>query len=262
MIRVAVIGCGNIGTILAKAIDEGVVGAAVLVALYDVEAKRCRVLASRLRRQSPRIVEGLEELLSTGPHVVVEAASQEAVRQYGPRVLEAGADLVALSVGALMDEALRRRLAEAARRHGRRVYVPSGALAGLDAVYALSLDEIRRVRLVTRKPPRSLGLPEEPPGPVTLYRGPAGEAVKRFPANVNVAAALSLAAGREAEVEVVADPGVEQNIHEVYVDAEASRLYVRVENRPSPSNPRTSLLAALSAIALLRRLADEAIWIL
>ncbi len=235
---------------------------AVLTALYDVEQGRCRRLAESLRRQRPMVAETLEGLLSAGPDVVVEAASQEAVKQYGLRVLEAGADLVVLSVGALMDEGLRSRLVEAARRRGHRIYVPSGAIAGLDAVYALSLDEIRSVRLVTRKPPRSLGLAEEPRRPVTLYRGPAGEAVKRFPANVNVAAALSLAAGREAEVEVIADPGATENIHEVYVDSEASRLAVRVENRPSPRNPRTSYLAALSAVALLKRLADEALWVL
>ncbi|ABM80534.1 Archaeal DUF108 domain protein [Hyperthermus butylicus DSM 5456] len=251
--------------------DEGVVENAELVALYDVARERCEKLASELKRFKPRIASCFEELLGSKPDVVVEAASQQAVREYGLRVLESGADLIVLSVGALMDRDLLAKLVEAARRKRRHIYTPSGAIAGLDAVYALSLNGIRSVRLVTRKPPRALkdapyvrekGINlDETREPTTIYVGPASEAVKYFPANVNVAAALSLAAKKEATVEIVADPTVERNIHEIHVDSEASKLTIRVENTPSPMNPRTSYLAALSAIALLKRLADERLWI-
>jgi aspartate dehydrogenase len=142
------------------------------------------------------------------PDVVIEAASQQAVREYGLRVLEAGCDLIVMSVGALMDKKLLEQLMDMARRTRRRIYIPSGAIAGLEAVYALSLNGIREVRLRTRKPPKSLA--DAPyvkekginldniKEPTKIYEGPAGEAVKYFPANVNVAAALSLAAKREA----------------------------------------------------------------
>lgn len=267
----AVIGCGNIGSVLVKAVDEGVVENADVVGLYDIYPDKCRRLASQLKRLRPAVVPTFEQLLKLSPDVVVEAASQQAVREYGLRVLEAGSDLVVLSVGALMDRELLSKLMGMARRTRRHIYIPSGAIAGLDAIYALSLDKIESVKLVTRKPPKSLadapyvkekGVDlENLRQPTKIYEGPAGEAVKHFPANVNVAAALSLAAKREATVEIVADPTINRNIHEIHVDSEASKITIVVENVPSPMNPRTSYLAALSAIALLKRLADERLWI-
>ncbi len=223
-----------------------------VVALYDVVRERCE----RLTRFAPDalIAGSLEELLAAKPDIVVEAASQEAVRQYGPTVLERGLTLVVLSVGALLDEETLKRLEEAARRGGGRVYAPTGAIAGLDAVRAMRHAGIEKVTLRTRKNPRSLGV--EVDHETILYRGPAREAVKRYPFNVNVAAALALAAGVEPEVEIIADPAVDRNIHEIVVESKASRLTVRVENVPSPENPKTSYLAALSCIELLRRLAS------
>ncbi len=139
-------------------------------------------------------------------------------------------------------------------RGGGRVYAPTGAIAGLDAVRAMRHAGIDRVVLRTRKNPRSLGVDVD--RETLLFRGPAREAVKRYPFNVNVAAALALAAGVEPEVEIVADPRVDRNIHEVIVESSASRLTLRVENIPSPQNPKTSYLAALSCIELLRRIAS------
>ncbi len=208
-----------------------------------------------MERQKPLVVGSIDQLLSTRPHIVVEAASQEAVKTLGPRVLEAGATLVVLSVGALLDPEARERLLEASRRSGSPIYVPSGAIAGLDAVRALRLAGIERLILRTRKPPRALGV--EASQPKLLFRGPASEAVKRFPANINVAAALTLAAGVEPMVEIVADPGAERNTHEIIVESPASRLRILVENVPSPDNPKTSYLASLSAVSLLKSLAER-----
>ena len=248
--RLAVIGCGAIGSEIVRAIREGVVRAH-LVALMDLEPRRCEGLA---RGSNALVTTSLDALLATSPDVVVEAASQEAVRAYGPRILEAGKTLVVLSVGALLDRDTLEALRRAAERGGGRVYAPTGAIAGLDAVRAARLSGIERVVLRTRKPPRSLGVDAREP--TVLYRGPASEAVKRYPFNVNVAAALALAAGMEPEVEIVADPAVDRNIHEVIVESRASRITIRVENVPSPRNPRTSYLAALSCIELLRRIAS------
>jgi len=176
------------------------------------------------------------------------------VRMYGARVLEEGVDLVVLSVGALLDPGVREGLLEAAERGGSRIYAPSGAVPGLDAVRAMRHAGIERLVLRTVKHPRSLGFREWSGGARLLYRGPAREAVKRYPFNVNVAAALSLAAGVEALVEIVADPSVDRNVHVVIVEGPAGRLELRAENVPSPENPKTSMLAALSVIELLRRL--------
>ncbi len=250
--RLAIIGCGAIASVIVDAVARGKVPAEV-VALLDIYPEKCRRLAEKLGGR-PRIAGSLEELLREEPGLVVETASQEAVRTYGPKILERGVDLVVLSVGALLDEETRRRLLDAAEKGGATIHAPSGAIAGLDAVRAMRHAGIKRAVLRTIKHPRSLGLREEPREPTVIYRGPAGEAVKRYPFNVNVAAALSLAAGVEAEVEIVADPGATRNTHIVVVEGEAGRLEARVDNVPSPENPRTSMLAALSAIELLRKL--------
>ncbi|AEM38152.1 aspartate dehydrogenase [Pyrolobus fumarii 1A] len=251
MKRVAIIGCGAIGSELAKAIDDGLVPAQ-LVALFDIKRDRCDKVASSLERVKPKVVSSMDEVLEVKPDVIVEAASQAAVAEYGPRILERGVDLIVLSVGALLDNSVLKSLEEASRKGGGRVYAPTGAIAGLDAIRALRIVGINKVVLRTRKPPKSLGVDVN--DVTVLYRGPAREAVKKYPFNVNVAAALALAAGVEPLVEIVADPKVERNIHEIIVESAASRLTIRVENVPSPSNPRTSYLAALSCIELVRRI--------
>lgn len=260
MKRVAIIGCGAIGSEIARAIDEGYVEAD-LVALYDVIKEKCEELASKLTKCKPLIASSIDEVLATSPNIVVEAASQEAVKQYAEKVLKSGADLVVLSVGALMDVELVERIKEAAREGNARVYVPSGAIAGLDAIRALRKVGIERVLLRTRKPPKSIKPcetlkfdPSKVVQPTVVFRGKASEAVKVLPFNVNVSAALSLASGMDIEVEVVADPTIEKNVHEIIVESKASRITIRIENVPSPTNPRTSYLASLSAIELLRKL--------
>ncbi len=252
--RMAVIGCGAIASRIVDAVASGLLSYHV-TGLLDIRPERCRRLAERLP-QPPRIAGSLEELLRDRPEIVVEAASPEAVREHGERVLRAGASLVVLSVSALLDEQLLSRLAGAAAETGSRIYVPTGAIAGLDAVRAHRLAGIERLVLRTVKPPEALGLSREQLAGEArlLYRGPAREAARRYPLNLNVAAALALAAGREPTVEVYADPNASRNIHVILVEGPAGRLEIHVENVPSPENPRTSLLAALSVVELLRRL--------
>lgn len=171
-----------------------------------------------------------------------------------------------MSVGALADSKLANQISHIAKENGRRVYVPSGAIAGLDGVKASALGEIERVVLTTRKPPKALmdssyfrekfgGKIEKP---TLVYEGPAVEACKLFPANVNVATTLGLASigAEKTIVRVVADPDLERNVHEVEVKGEFGELRVYVENVPFAENPKTSYLAALSAIATLKRLTE------
>ena len=171
-----------------------------------------------------------------------------------------------MSVGALADETLLGTLADAAERLGRRVHVPAGAIGGLDVRRAAALDRLDEVTLVTSKPPHVLaGAPFFDANPIDLpairvrtviFEGPAAQAVKLFPANVNVAAALSLAGIGPARtrMQVVADPALDRNVHEVVARGAFGEMTLRLANVPSPSNPRTSLLACLSGLATLRRL--------
>ncbi len=242
--RLCVIGCGNVGRIIARAVDEGTLE--VDLKYYDRNPKKCEELGKPYSK-------GFEEFLE-GCDVVLEAASPQAVKEFGAKVLER-ADLIVLSVGALLDEELLRELLEVAERNDKRIFVPSGAIAGLDAIKALSLVGIDEVTLVTTKNPKALGV--EAKERKVLFEGDAKEAVKRFPFNVNVVAALSLAAKRLAKVKIVADPNVDKNVHEVYVKSKASDLYIKVENVPSPMNPKTSYLAALSVIELIKEIGER-----
>ena len=261
--RIALLGCGAMGSRIAAAIDSGRINAR-LVRIYDIDAARAESLASSLSAR-PEIAANAH-LLSSGPGVdlVVEAASQEAVRSAALSVLQNRKDLLVMSVGALLDEAVLDVLSDACRQYGRSVILPSGAVAGIDCLKAVR-GELESVTLTTTKHPDSLrGAPHlgRPGAPdlssirsaTTVFDGTAGEAVSAFPANVNVAAALALAGlgAAATRVRVVADPGAGRNRHEIRAAGRFGELAVSVDNVPDPDNPKTSRLAALSAIEALR----------
>ncbi|MDF2954751.1 MAG: L-aspartate dehydrogenase [Candidatus Alkanophagales archaeon MCA70_species_2] len=260
--RVGIIGCGAIGTEISRAVDED--RRMELVFLVDRHPERVEKLCSMLRKK-PKFIkfsgEGFEELL---PHIdlLVECASQSAVCEFVLPALRAGKDVLILSVGALVDAELLEEVERHAKEKNCRVYIPSGAVVGIDGLKSGGIGKIHSVRLRTRKPPcgfegnKHVNFEElnEASEPKVLFRGSAKEAVRLFPENVNVAASLSLAGigVEKTEVEVVADPTIDKNIHEVEVRGEFGRFVTLVENVPSPSNPKTSYLAALSAIATLK----------
>ncbi len=263
--RIALIGCGAIGKVIAGAINDGTVDA-VLECIYDLDLESSGRLASTVDPR-PRVCETFREVLRSEADLVVEAASQTAVKSYAVRVLEAGKSLMVMSVGALLDEELLKTLGSVAERKKVKVYVPSGAVGGLDALKAASIGKIYEVKLTTTKHPRSL---RDAPGlkdreglgwgnKMVLYEGNAREAVRKFPANVNVSAAIALAGlgADKTTVRLISDPEAQDNIHEVAARGDFGAFTLRFRNLPSPDNPRTSYLAALSAIATLKRLSSS-----
>jgi aspartate dehydrogenase len=246
------VGCGAIGTEIARAAqampEVGRLG------LYDVR----RDAAERLAAQLPKahVVRSFEEGLRDAT-LVIEAASQEAVRQVAALALERGRDVMLLSVSALGDEAFLRQLTALALERGRSIYVPSGAVAAIDGLKAARVGKLTSVTLTTTKPPHALGLGSLDHAKV-VYEGPADEAARLFPKNVNIAASLALAGlgASQTRVRIVADPGAQRNTHELDVRGDFGTLSLRVENEPSPMNPASSHLASLSAIALLRQIAS------
>jgi aspartate dehydrogenase len=190
--------------------------------------------------------------------VVVEALPAAVFRDIAVPTLEAGRVFMTLSVGALLQH---EDLVELARRNDARIYVPSGALLGLDAVRAASYGKIRSVTMRTRKPPTGLaGAPYlEDKGldmaavdePTLVFQGTAREAARGFPANVNVAAALALAGvgPDRTTIEIWADPTVTRNTHTIEVDADSTRFSMTIEGVPSEENPRTGKLTPLSVVA-------------
>ena len=256
--RVGVIGCGTIGGQLASAVDSGQVKNAVLVSLFDIVKGSAQSLSSRLQ-SAPRAYDDFDGFISNECDVVVEAASQDAARKFAKPVLDAGRGLLMMSVGALADKEL---LASLMASKGR-VYVPTGAIAGIDAIRAVR-HLLDAVTLTTTKAPKALaGAPffetssirlEEIKEKTVIYEGQAADAVKKFPANVNVAAVLSLAGigFDKTVVRIVADPASTTNQHEITATGSFGKFQFAVNNVPSPGNPKTSYLAVLSAIECLR----------
>lgn len=252
--RIALIGCGAIGSVLAKAVKDKKVRADLVLA-YDIDKKALKKFCSKFGCTP---VNDFEKTLGSSVDLVLEAASQAAVREYIPEALAAGKDVMIMSVGALVDPILLDSISISAKENNCKVYLPSGAIAGLDAVKAAKNAGLDKVLLTTRKNPKSLGI-EQVKKEKIIYEGPALEAVQKFPANVNVAAALSLAgAGPEKTiVKIIADPSVERNIHEIRAVGKSGIIETRVENTLCPDNPKTSYLAALSAIETLRKITEN-----
>jgi aspartate dehydrogenase len=268
-IGAGLIGCGSIGPVIAKAIDDGLAGDTRLVAVYDLIQERAERLAGDLA-EKPIVAKDADELLKKDDiQIVIEAASQDAVRQYALRVLAENKDLMVLSTGALIDDDLFRQISKLAKSKERKVYVPSGAIVGLDNIKSAAIGRIEEVTLTTRKPPPSFeGAPlikrkkidlSSLKEPLVLYEGPAREAVKLFPQNVNVSASLSLAGvgADKTNVRIITDPGVTEITHEIYVKGDFGELRTKTVNKPFPTNPKTSYIAALSAIATLKKISGS-----
>jgi len=255
---VAIAGLGAIGLKVARALDAGLPGL-TLVAVASRDHQRARAQIEDF--QTPVMVVSPGRLADIAD-IVVECAPANVFRSVADPTIEAGKKLVTISVGALLDHP---ELISNARRTGGQIIVPTGALLGLDAVTAAAEGEIFAVRMISRKPVAGLlGAPhltsnfidiENIKTPVLLFDGTAREAVKGFPANLNVAAALSLAGigAEKTRLEVWADPNIDRNIHEIVVEADSARITLKIENIPS-ENPKTGKITALSIIALLRKL--------
>ena len=268
--RIGLLGCGAIGTQIALAIDSGKIPA-TLTHVYDIDRSHAENLVSKLK-QKPEIVDNSHLLSSNPVELVVEAASQDAVRNDAVSILQNKKDMMIMSAGALLDESVFEVISDACRDFGKTVYLPSGAIAGLDALKAVK-DELKSVILVTTKNPNSLkdapffDSSDIDPGkisePIILFDGSAKEAVSLFPKNVNVSALLSMVGlgGNNTSVRVVADPNTSKNTHMIEANGKFGNLKITVENVPDSTNPKTSRLATLSAIELLRQICTKGVQI-
>lgn len=255
---VGIVGLGAVGKELAGKLYESRLATLGGVAAGDGEKARRWLEASF---ELPPDVFGLEALAQRCD-VVVECAVAAAVPEIARHVLAAGKKLIVLSAAGLLGSP---ELIDLARSHRAQLIVPTGALLGLDAVTAAAEGDIRSVKLITRKPPRGLiGAPHltrngiELDGlvePLRVFEGSAREAAIGFPANVNVAAALSLAGigPDRTQVEVWADPSLSRNTHRIAVESDSSNFTMSIENIPS-ENPKTGRITALSILSLLRKM--------
>lgn len=244
MRKVGIIGCGAIGSLIAEAVEKGIVDCDELI-LYDCDTEKAERLQESLGTASI-VVANLDEMLRLHPTVIVEAASQEAAREYISAIVGNNIELIVMSVGALLDSQLK----------NSRIHTPSGAIGGLDAISSAALAGIKEAILTTRKNPMTLDMDNQQEK--LVYEGSALEAVRRFPKEMNVAATLALITPPDRLlVRVISDPKTSRNTHEITVKWAHGDMFLRFANDPHPDNPKTSALAAWSAIKLLKDILEK-----
>jgi len=244
MITVGLLGCGNIGHVIAKGQENF-----KITAVYDVVFER----AEEFGREFGAVpYSDFSGFLKESTDIVVEAASVAAATSHAKGILLAGKDLVIMSVGALADIPFREELIQTAREMKKKIHIPSGAIMGLDNIRVGQISGIDKFVLRTTKNPKSLS--REAEEKTCIFSGKAYDCVHQYPKNTNVAESLSLACGRDVDVELWMDPKEDRNMHEIFFEGEFGEAYVRVRNVPSPDNPATSYLAALSILTLLKNL--------
>ena len=257
-IKVGVIGCGTIGSQIARACQTRLVDSIDLVGICDLIEEKAELLQKSLDEKVP--VLRLDDLVKIS-ELIVEAAGANISADILKKAINGKKDVLIMSIGGLLGN---ESLLEDAGNAGIKVYLPSGALCGIDGLKSASVGRIDSVTLTTRKPPNGLAgaayitknnidlssIKEE----TVIFEGTAYDAVKGFPQNVNVAAILSLAGlgAANTHVRIITSPEYTKNIHEVEIRGEVGNITTRTENLPSKVNPKTSQLAVFSAIATLK----------
>lgn len=263
-LKIGIIGCGAIGSSLAKVIVKDFKANAELAALYDIKRDKAVRLARMISRDKA-VAASIKQAISKSSFVI-EAASSASSGDITKASLQSGRDIMVMSVGGIVNQI--KELSVLAKKHKARLYIPSGAICGIDALKAVRGVKISKVILTTRKNPLAFkgvkyveglgikleGIKEDK----VLFSGPAEEAVKYFPQNVNVAAVLSIAGigASRTGVTIIASPSAKKNIHEVRIESSAGNITARTENILHPENPKTSYLAVLAAVATLRQIFD------
>lgn len=275
MKKVGIIGFGTIGYQIARSVESGYLSLAQLSFIVDLSSERLEVAKKLFTNEKPTMFSDPDLLFDSESYkstqIIVESASGAAVRQYAKQILSDGKYLIIFSVGELVDDTLLKDLESEAARHTGVIHIPTGAIAGIDAIRS-ARNNLHEITITTTKNPKSLaGAPyfdifedihlQELRHRTVLYDGDVRKAVRLFPSNVNVFAALALATGNIAKIKVkiVADPNIKVNRHEIDVRGDFGVLQIVASNIPHPENPRTSTLAVLSAIETVRSACNETV---
>jgi len=274
MKKISIIGCGAIGSELALAIDSEMVDKVKISSVFDLNLEYAENLRSILKNNSPELYGNFSDYVNSKSFkevdLVIESASQEAVKAYIRKILSERKDILVMSVGSFADSIFYADILKYVTKYKNNIYVPSGAIAGIDAIKS-TRNFISSVTLTTTKNPESLrGAPFFQTSQIDLdslkkrtiiFEGSAVEAVKYFPANVNVAALLGLVGlgVEKTKVNIVVDPSIRINKHEIKVTGKFGELIIMVKNIPSSKNPRTSYLAILSALECIRSIVSSGV---
>jgi aspartate dehydrogenase len=266
-IKVAIIGCGAIGREIALSIDSNKIPNCKLSILFDIDTQKVDFLYNKLSNKPSSVFNDFNELISSNDYqnvnLVIEAASVKAAQRYMATCLEQGKNIMIMSIGAFSDPAFYETIVQLLYDTDRNVFLPSGAIGGADIIRSVK-DLIEEVTIITTKSNKSLkGAPyfdnkniniDTIKEKEVIFDGNAINAIKEFPSNINISALVSLAGigFEKTRVKIVVDPKIINNQHEIYVKWKFGSFRIKVDNMPSPDNPKTSYLAILSAIECLR----------
>lgn len=269
--EIAIIGCGVIGSELAQAIDNRTIPNCSLTAIFDIDAKKSKAVNEKLKNKAT-LFSSFEDFTGSPQFnkidMVIEAASINAASVYGIDILKKGKDIMIMSIGVFSDYDFYQNTLQILKTKSNSIYLPSGAIGGIDIIRSVK-SHIESITLTTTKNNKSLkGAPffknnniniDEIKSKQTIFDGNADEAIKQFPSNVNVAALISLSGigFKQTSVKVVVDPGESNNTHEIHVKWKFGEFTIKISNKPSQENPKTSYLAILSAIECLRSISTH-----
>ncbi|MFH1413860.1 MAG: aspartate dehydrogenase [Candidatus Omnitrophota bacterium] len=264
ILKIGIVGCGAIGTSLAKTIIAEFSRQARLAGVNDIETEKAYKLASELKNKK------LAELNLTGlinkSDLIIEATKADAAFETAKKCILAGRDVMIMSVGGIIERY--KELSILAQEKNSRIFIPSGAICGIDGLRAASCGKVKKVTLTTKKPPKAfLGIPyilkrkirlDHIDKETVIFEGDAYMATRIFPQNINVAATLSIAGlgPKETTVRIIASPTATKNTHEIEIESDSGRIRTSTENVVHLDNPKTSYLAVLSAIATLKRMLE------
>ena len=258
--KIGIIGEGAIG---------GYVREQILSRGYEVRALLLRpeLLKSRATEENDAILVSSAANLPSDIDHMIDCAGHLALAMHGPEILRRGIDLTTVSIGALSDESLYRALEQAAAEGGSRLHLVSGAIGALDALRAARIGNLQRVAYVGRKPPRGWkGSPADGKldldrltVPTIHFEGSARDAAMKYPKNANVAAAVALAGVgfEQTHVQLIADPNVSENVHEIEAVGDFGQFAFQIRGNALPDNPRSSALAAMSVVSQLEEETDR-----
>ena len=262
-LRIGIVGCGAIGSRIATSIqkDKELNRLCSLAGLYDIDDEKMLSLTRKLKRPVNIMRTSLHDLI-INCDCIVEAVNAKDTRPIIKEALKAKKNILAMSVGKLLNA---RDLFELARKNKCKILLPSGAIAGIDAIKAASLAHIKKIILTTRKPPigfrntayfvqKGIDLSQIKKETV-IFSGDVDTAVKLFPQNINVSATVALACQdkRKLHIRILTSPKYKTNSHEIEVQGDFGEIITRTDNVVCPDNPKTSYLAVLSRIQTLKQ---------
>ncbi|MDD5006012.1 MAG: aspartate dehydrogenase [Candidatus Omnitrophica bacterium] len=265
-IRIGIVGCGAIGKSLAKFIDRELNSKAEISAICDLDLSKTVSFKKILKKSKP-VVTNLDKLIKNSD-LIIESSSAKVSYEVAKKSVSNGKSILIMSIGGIILKA--EELFALARKNRSFIYLPSGAICGIDGMKALSLAGIEKVTLTTRKPPKALSgvaylmqkgidvnkIKKE----TVIFEGTALSAIKYFPQNINVAALLSISGigAKKTKVKIITSPEYKYNYHEIEIVSKAGVLKTISQNVAFKENPKTSYLAALSAMAVLKGIFDSA----